>query len=208
LNEALPARKRWSLNQQAFDALLARLASDRETAGRKFESLRRRLLQYFSYESCVFPDKWADETLDRVAKRISEGAPIDDVDVFTRGVARMVLREARLAENRDRNLTELPVPDPSGDERDAACLDDCTAALSPAARDLVLQYFLGTCSSRPAARKALAAKLGIEMDALRSRALRARRQLEACVRECREKQQRDAINGDESPFKVEDSSPL
>jgi hypothetical protein len=180
-------RRRWSLTQQAFDALLDRLGPDREQAGVKFEELRRKLVQYFSYEGCALPDRWADETLDRVAKRLSDGSPIEEIHVFTRGVARMVLREARLADARDRNVKEIPNPQRGGKERDAECLEDCIASLPSAARELVEGYYLGDPESRVTARKSLAVRMGINMEALRSRALRVRRQLESCLKECRDK---------------------
>jgi hypothetical protein len=188
MDESRPSnRRRWALTQEAFDALLQRLGPDRESAAVAFESLRRKLLQFFTYEACAFPDRWADETLDRVAKRLSEGSPIEEVPIYARGVARMVLREARLLENRERNLRTLPLPASPPDERSASCLDECLAVLAPAARDLVEHYYLGFPMSRASARKALAGRLGINMDALRGRALRIRRQLEACLEDCLEK---------------------
>jgi len=177
------------LTQQAFDALLERLDPDRERAGALFEVLRHKLLQFFSYEGCTLPDHWADETLDRVAKRLSEGSPVEEINIFTRGVARMILHEARLAETRTRNVRELPVSPSDANERDAACLDGCIAELPSGSRELVEEYYLGTPESRVAVRKALAIRMGVNMEALRSRALRVRRQLEICLQDCREKYQ-------------------
>jgi len=194
-------RTRWSLTQQAFDALLQRLDPDREKAGAKFEALRHKLLQFFSYETCSLPDHWADETLDRVAKRLSEGSLVEDLNVFTRGVARMVLREARLAETRTNNLKHLPVLDTAlnedaaenAAENDEACLEDCLSKLPTATQHLVQNYYLGSTASRIAARKAIAERMGITMEALRSRALRARRQLEICLQDCRKKHKTSGI---------------
>ena len=177
------------MTQQAFDALLERLDPDRERAGALFEVLRHKLLQFFSYEGCTLPDHWADETLDRVAKRLSEGSPVEEINIFTRGVARMILREARLAETRTRSIRELPVVSNDAVEQDAACLDGCIAELSSSSRELVEEYYLGTSESRVAGRKALAIRMGVNMEALRSRALRVRRQLEICLQDCREKYQ-------------------
>ena len=189
MSEIPQRRKRWSLTREALDALLGRLGEDRESAGSRFEALRHKLVQYFSYDGRAYPDRWADETLDRVAKRLAEGTAVDEVEIFARGVARMVLREARLLESRERSVKEPTAADTSARERDARCLEDCIAALAPEARRLVEQYYLGSPESRVAARKMLAAKLGISMDALRSRALRIRRELENCVAACREKDQ-------------------
>jgi hypothetical protein len=189
------------LTQLAFDTFLERLDPDRENAGAQFETLRHKLLQYFSYEGCSLPDRWADETLDRVAKRLADGSPIEEINVYTRGVARMVLREARLAETRERSVHTLPSPSPSAGEREAACLDGCIEKLRREARELVEGYYLGSPESRIAARKTLALRMGINMDALRSRALRVRRQLEICLEDCREKQEERGIKGEVSPDK-------
>jgi RNA polymerase sigma factor (sigma-70 family) len=186
-------RKRWSLSQQAFDALLARLDPDREIAGAIFQSLRQKLLQYFSYEACAFPDRWADETLDRVAKRLSDGSPIEEINAFARGVARMVLREARLIETREWNVRTLPPPDQGNQietERMACCLDECMAALSDDSRKLIERYYLSNSQSQQLARQELAQQLGISKEALRNRMLRIRRQLETCLNECKGKKDR------------------
>jgi DNA-directed RNA polymerase specialized sigma24 family protein len=186
------------LTREAFDGLLARLSPDRETAGVMFEALRHKLLQYFSYEACAFPDRWADETLDRVAKRLADGSSIEEINAFTRGVARMVLREARLAEIREQRVREFPDAGSIKQidaETDAVCLDQCIRALPPQARELVEQYYLGTSQSKVRARTELAARMGINMEALRNRALRVRRRLEICLEECREKPEgRDIID--------------
>ena len=177
-----------------------RLNPDRDKAGLQFEALRHKLLQYFTYEGCGLPDRWADETLDRVAKRLSEGSLVEDISIYTRGVARMVLREARMSENRERNLNPPPAALPDEKERDARCLEECLGKLPGGGRELVEQYYLAP-QSRILARKALAAQMGINMDALRSRALRVRRQLEICLTECREKHDGRGMNGNFSSDK-------
>jgi DNA-directed RNA polymerase specialized sigma24 family protein len=130
-----------------------------------------------------------------------EGCEIEDVAVFTRGVARLVLREARLAESRERSVVELPAPESNTKETDAACLENCISALPKATRDLIERYYLSASGSKAAARKELAASLDIEMDALRSRALRARRQLEICMQDCRERHRNDVMNAQNSSFR-------
>jgi DNA-directed RNA polymerase specialized sigma24 family protein len=187
LKDSHPRRSRWQLTQDAFDALLRRLDDNRERAGQRFEELRHILLQFFCYEGCVLPERWADETLDRLAKRLSEGVPIEEVNAFARGIAKMVLREARIEERRDREAETLQLPDLAPDvERDAACLERCLRELSADQRTLVERYYFSSSESLAPARKRLAEQLGTTAEALRSRALRIRRQLERCMAECRE----------------------
>jgi hypothetical protein len=181
VSERASARKRWSLTGPALEALLNRLDPDRETAGRRFEILRGKLLQYFGYEGALFPERWADETLDRVAKRLFEHSVAGEVNAYTVGVARMVLRESKTFERRDRELAALRPPE-AADESELVKLEECVRKLAPAGRHLIEEYYLANSRDTAEARVRLAAELGIGGDALRSRALRIRKQLEACMR--------------------------
>jgi hypothetical protein len=194
-------RARWRLTQEAFDTLLLRLDSDRERAGERFEKLRHNLLQFFGYEGCAFPDQWADETLDRLARRLSDGSAVEDVGAFTRGISRMVLLEARAWERRERQVEPLRRPDPRvGAERDAACLEICLKKLLPENLALVEQYYFSVSKSQAETRRVLAQKLGITQEALRSRALRIRKQLERCMLDCRESEADGDMNPQSSPY--------
>ena len=82
-----------SAQRAAFDALLARLRRDGD-AGLGYEALRRRLLQLFRLHSPAEAGALADVTLDRLARKIGEGTEIDNVPLYTLGIARMVLHEA------------------------------------------------------------------------------------------------------------------
>ena len=201
MQEESGRRTRWRLTQSAFDALLLRLDSDRERAGTLFERLRHTLLQFFGYEGCAFPDRWADETLDRLAKRLSEGSAVEDVGAFTRGISKMVLREARAAELRERQVEPLRRPDPDvALERDASCLEACLKQLPQESLALVEQYYFAASKSQAESRRALAQKLGITQEALRSRALRIRKQLERCVEDCRESGTESDMNPQILPY--------
>jgi hypothetical protein len=200
VQESTGRRTRWRLTQAAFDTLLLRLDVDREQAGERFEKLRHALLQFFGYEGCALPDRWADETLDRLAKRLSEGSVVEDVGAFTRGISKMVLREARVAERREREVEPSRRPDsPVLLERDASCLDACLKKLPAENFALVEQYYFSASKSQAEARRTLAQKLGITQEALRSRALRIRKQLELCVESCRESDAEGDMNPQNSP---------
>jgi hypothetical protein len=63
-----------SIDQDAFERLLAWLDSDRERAGEKYELLYTKLVALFGWWSCAFPEELADQTLDRTAALL-ETAP-------------------------------------------------------------------------------------------------------------------------------------
>jgi DNA-directed RNA polymerase specialized sigma24 family protein len=74
---------------------------------------------------------------------------------------------------------------PSGDaEQTQQCLERCLGALDAGQRAFILRYYQGDQSQRIANRKAMAHELGLDLNALRNRALRLRERLEKCVREC------------------------
>ena len=62
--------------RNALDKLLARFDPDRQRAGERYEAFRRRLLFLFTLWRCPEPEEQADETFDRVARRVDEGAEI------------------------------------------------------------------------------------------------------------------------------------
>jgi hypothetical protein len=181
------SREPWTLDQQAFDGLLRRLGGDRENAGLHFEELRHKLVQFFSYRRCRFPDRWADESLDRLAKRISEGAEIEDINAFVRRIASLVLLEAQKVETREYAI----VPDPravSGSERhrDSDCLEYCLKQLPLRDRSLIERYYDDVELRTPEMRLQLARSYGLTIDALRTRAVRIRRELLGFLRRCRD----------------------
>ena len=172
-----------------FAALLARLRLDGDDA-RVYESLRRRLIQFFRLHLPADADELADVVLDRLARKIHEGTDVASVPSYALGIARMVQHEAR-ARGARRHLAELdPTLTPDADAADdtaaaevvlsalAACLD----AAGTEARGLILAYYGADGAGRIAARRSLAEECGISLNALRNRALRLRDALETCVR--------------------------
>jgi DNA-directed RNA polymerase specialized sigma24 family protein len=177
------------LTRDAFDLLLAALDSDRARAGERYENIRRKLVKFFTWERAPFPEDCADESINRVARRLAEGAPILDVERYFHGVARMVRKEVSHQRARsDAALENLPslssaAADP---EQDAAveCLEACLQGLDGDSRHLILRYYQGDHRVRIESRKQIAAELHIPLNALRNRALRLRTRLEGCVEEC------------------------
>src|SRR5262249_9093109 len=86
----------------------------------------------------------ADETLDRVAKKLIEGAEIPDgsIGAFVRGVARLIVLEAQ-RRSRTVGEAERTAARTSADTAEPALLrlDRSLDRLGPADRALVLRYY-------------------------------------------------------------------
>src|SRR5262245_30340599 len=66
-------RKRdWVLTQGAFRSLLTWLDEGGNSNGENYLETRRRLVSYFDRKNCHPADELADETLNRVARRLAE----------------------------------------------------------------------------------------------------------------------------------------
>jgi DNA-directed RNA polymerase specialized sigma24 family protein len=185
------ARQKWSLTQEAFDGLMASMGPDRDTAADRYLEIRRNLVRLFEWRGCSTPDEYADETINRCARKIGEGEPIRDLATYSIGVARMLIREMGRASAREaRSPAEVPEPqvppvEPAGEqEARAECLRRCLAELSAGNRDLILTYYQGEKSEKIKNRKGLTQTLGIPESTLRMRALRIRESLQLCAENC------------------------
>ena len=81
------------LTQTGFDKLLATLDADREQAGAKYESLRRRLIRFFEWRKCETAAELTDIVFDRVIKKIAEGEQIQNIGAYSATVAQFVFKE-------------------------------------------------------------------------------------------------------------------
>lgn len=187
-------KKDWELTQEGFDKLLDLLDHDRDQAAEKYERLRIRLVRLFEWRGSLTPDENADETFNRVARKIVEGVEIRDINHFVGGVARRFFLETLEERERERKtLKELPEPVVLGPISEAEveprldCFRSCLSELPPDQRRLIIDYYHEGEHSRIAQRKNLAEALHIPLNALRIRAHRLRSQLDRCIRSCLEK---------------------
>jgi hypothetical protein len=194
------ADKNKELTQAAFDMLLAQLDPDREEAGRKYDEIRRKLIKFFGFWGCSAPEDYADESLDRTARRIFEGEDVENANGFVLGVARLLHKEMVKREIRERNAVEglrraLPERrDPSDEEKRLTCYEHCLSALSSDDRNLFVRYYQGEGRMRIRQREELRLQLDITMNSLRVRAFRIRKSVAHCVRKCFGRQSGDVIN--------------
>jgi len=181
------------LTEQAFTKLLLLLDEDREQAGQKYEQMRRSLMLFFRSRGCASAEELADETIDRGARRIEEGAEVYTSNPFLYfyGIALRVLRE-QLRKPPPR----LPFPDPPAHEefeRRLKCMEGCLAGLDAMTRGWLTQYAQGEYQNRIEKRKQIANRLGISLNTLRIRVHRVREQLAQCVRRCVELNEAEKI---------------
>src|SRR5580765_538626 len=96
------------LTADAFSKLLLRLDANQERAGHAYEDLRRKLIRFFQWRSAPFPEEHADEVLNRLAKKISEGVEVKNVGSYCHEIARLVLLEAfKTVHDRHASLDEM-----------------------------------------------------------------------------------------------------
>ena len=187
----LNSRQKWTLTQDAFDKLLVVFGGgDRESGSEKYLEIRGNLTRFFEWRGCSFPEDHADETINRVAKKVAEGEEILNPAGYAMGVARLLLLEVLKGRQREQSaLTEIGKSSEAYEAEDdgegrLTCLRNCLQTLSPDNRDLILQYYQGEKSEKIQNRKKLMEQLGIPVNTLRMRALRVRERLQGCVEEC------------------------
>ena len=179
--------KDWELSQEAFDALLDWLDSDREQAALTYEKIRRGLIKIFTGRGCVDPEDLADETINRVTSKLKEigkefsGEP----ERYFYGVANYVYMEY-LRRKIPQALPPMP-SDPGSIELEYNCLERCIERLTKEHRELLLRYHGADGSAETEHRRALAEELGIAPNALRIRVYRIRMSLKECVEKCIER---------------------
>jgi DNA-directed RNA polymerase specialized sigma24 family protein len=184
----------------AFRQFLNWLDEGTDSSGEKYLEMRRRLVAYFDRKNCVSADDLADETLNRVARRLEEeGAYAGEAPArYCYITARFVFLEYLRSDRRsEKSFEELPSADvdakaglfpadSTGTSKEGLldCLEECMAKLAPNDRGLIIDYYRGEQRAKIERRRSLAESLRLSLNALSIRACRIRNKLELCVREC------------------------
>ena len=183
-------RRKWALTQEAFDKLLTSFGEDHDSAARKYLEIRGNLVRFFEWRGCPFPEDHADETINRVAKRLAQGEEIDNPTGYCVGVARMLLLEINKERAREQQAlgdmasSQAAPSDDSESERQVECLRSCLQNLPADSRELIVEYYQGEKGAKIKNRKSLVERLGVPVNTLRMRALRLRERIRACVEDC------------------------
>lgn len=185
-------KKDWVLTEDSFNLFLSWLDSDREAAAQRYEELRRRLVQVFYNRGCPVAEDLADETFNRVMRRLPEmiGSYVGSPAAYIHTTAHTVFLDYLKQRGE-------PLPDDVFDRKDDrdertakeqlhACLERCLERLTPENRALVMNYYQENKQAKIVHRKQLAERLGMAVNALRIRLCRVRASLQQCIETCLE----------------------
>jgi DNA-directed RNA polymerase specialized sigma24 family protein len=174
----------------AFEKLLACLNPDQERAGEEYERVRRKLIIYFEARKCAPADEYADEVINRVARKLDEGEEVREIGRYFFGVARYlrleILRQPQSEGEESNELRKLvAAPDSYVDVEDRLeFLERCLAQLPAVNREMVIKYYEGEKREKIDNRDELAKSYGLSINALKIRVCRIRSKLEDCINEC------------------------
>jgi len=164
--------------------MLMWLDPDPELAGVAYEKIRWRLVVILASRGCTCPEELADETIDRVARRVADiqATYVGDKAIYFLGVMNNVHHEYL----KRPTLPRPPAPDDDAEAKETThlCLEKCLDKLSPNSRRLIEAYYSESKRAKIDLRKRIAAELGIGLSTLRLRALRIREKLQACIEQC------------------------
>lgn len=179
-----------TVQRENLDKILDVLGPGEEAAALEYRRLHQRLSRLFEWNGAEDPTALADEAMDRLARRALEQdahEPIQNPAAFALKIARfLLLEESRRQQKKLEALRLWNVQHresvPTEAELIDAALQQCLAKLQPERRSLIEQYYLHSGKDKAVFHRKLADELGLTVNALRNRALRARQELEACLR--------------------------
>lgn len=185
------------LTKENFDALLIWFSPNREEAGAKYEEIRNGLIRFFSFKGCQDAEILADETINRVAKKIDQ-LDTDNknkhITIFY-GFASKIYLEYRKKLNKgevqfEQNIhskDEIIYQSDETIETKHQCLEICLSKISETERVLMIQYFSKEKSAKIEHRRKLAEQLNINKGAMHVKIHRLKDVLRVCVEKCLEK---------------------
>lgn len=177
------------LARSTWEALLDFLGPEPRTAASAYEAIRGDLVQHFARRRASAPEDLADWTMDRVARKLEEGAeiPREKARAYCFAVAHRIFFESLRGDARRRktidrlqHASDLE-PTAAEGERDAAhleALEACLTQLSAEDRALLIEYHRGEGRERIERRRQLAEARGLALNALRVRMHRLHAQVQ------------------------------
>jgi DNA-directed RNA polymerase specialized sigma24 family protein len=198
MNDARSKPERSQPTPESFERFLSWLDNGKNSEGRSYLEMRKRLVAYFERKKCSSPDELADETLTRVSRRLDEQGSIESESpahycyITARYIFLESLRrphEVPLPPDETRNGVRVSSDTSTRDEAEKnevmlTCLESCASKLEESSRDLIYGYYFGKAREKIDNRRSIAKRLGISVNALAIKACRIRTKLEACVGQC------------------------
>ncbi len=179
------------ITQEDFQNLLGWFSDDREKAGEKYEQIRQGLIRFFRFRGCNEPESLTDETINRVARKLSVVQFDENVkmNAYFYSFASKIYLEY-ISQNKRMSFIELNEEflDKNISEENTDCefdcLEDCLAILPAEENNLILQYYSKDKKAKIELRTKLAEKMKLKMGTLHIRVHRIRILLRNCVEKC------------------------
>ena len=176
------------ITQENFDVLLAWLDRNREIAAEKYEKIRQRLIRIFRGRGCFESEELADETFNRVTRKLPELAEgyAGEPALYFYGVADKIHLEWLRQQKKIKQLavSETDAPDKTELEIEYECLETCLGKLPADQHRLIVEYYREEKSAKIENRRQLAKSFEMSANALQIKASRIRSQLKECLRNC------------------------
>jgi DNA-directed RNA polymerase specialized sigma24 family protein len=178
-----------SVTEESFDVLLRWLDDNRELAGQKYEKIRRSLIWVFMGRGCSEAEEMADETIERVTRRMPQLADgyVGEPILYFFGVADKIHNEwlrnqRKLKQLRFREIDNQDETNKIEIEYD--CLENCLATLPADQHRLVVEYYREEKAAKIENRRLLAENSGLTANGLQIKMFRIRMRLKECVENC------------------------
>lgn len=169
-----------------FDSLLAWLNSDRDLAGRKYQTIHSGLVRVFISKGFNNAEDLADETINRAIRRLPDirerfvGEPAN----YFHGIARNIIRENKHPKEIVCNIVDVRVELKPDEREEHDCLGHCLQDLPTGKRDLILGYYLYEGHEKIEHHRNMAKQLNITVGAFRNRAHQIRMNLKSRMSQC------------------------
>lgn len=178
-------RPQWQPTAEDLQAFLAWLDPDPAQAAEQYLLIGRKLYQYFANRPCSDVGHLVDKTMDRVMQKLPEMAAeyVGEPMKFIHRVAHYIYLEDQRAQAAQPVVLPPPVIPP---EAELLCLEQCLQELKEEEQEFILAYYRYDGQKKIDWHEQMAQERGIEIGALRNRALRLRKKLAPCIQACGE----------------------
>lgn len=180
--------REWAITKEEFDSFIEWLDKDRDQAAAKYVVIRRRLVTFFNCRGCNDPDSLADETINRIIRKLPSFSPTDEKARIFYGFAKFVYLEQL------RIIDPIPLTDflklevhPEMDvdrEQLHQCLNRCLQKQPSDRQKMFISYYLVEKGEKVEHHQKLAELSGLTIGGLRKRIFDLKEKLTDCIKKC------------------------